>query len=88
MISWAGLLAWTGFRYSGLDGTLQLGVRDGRFFWSNGDAYGSYEKKGKRVSLHVLGGNLRVERMVIAGACEVRVGKSIAAGKSIEMKVS
>ncbi len=83
MISWAGLLAWTGFHYSGLDGTLQLGPRDGKFFWSNGDAYGSYEKKGKRLTLQVVGGSLRVERIVIAGTGEKVVGKILNAGKTI-----
>ena len=82
MISWAGVLAWTGFHYSGLDGTLHLGARDGRYFWSSGDAYGSYEKRGKQLALQVLGGRFLLNRIIIAGLGEIAVGKTLVAGKS------
>ena len=83
MISWAGVLAWTGFRYSGLDGTLHLAGRDGRYFWSNGDAYGTYEKKGRKLTLSVLGGSLRVASLVLDEAAPIAVGKTVTEGKPL-----
>jgi len=62
MISWAGILALTGFHYSGVDKSLELAAREGTFFWSNGYAYGTATMKktgaGMDVSLRVLKGEL------------------------------
>ncbi len=43
MASWGAAVAWTGFRYSGINRTVELGPRPGRFFWSTGFAWGVYE---------------------------------------------
>jgi hypothetical protein len=45
MIAWAAVLAETGFHYSGVARSLEFAARDGRFFWSNGQAYGTAELK-------------------------------------------
>ena len=41
MISWAVLLAWSGFHYSAVTRTMEFGEKTGSFFWSNGYAWGS-----------------------------------------------
>ncbi len=41
LASWGGLLAWSGFNYSAVEGTFSVG-REGNFFWSTGNAWGSY----------------------------------------------
>jgi hypothetical protein len=45
MIAWAAALAQTGFHYSGVTQSLEFAAHDGRFFWSNGQAYGTAELK-------------------------------------------
>ena len=71
MASWASLLAWTGFRYSAVDRTLDLAPRAGRFFWSAGSAWGSYELKKDsktwRLALHVNEGQIAIETARVAG---------------------
>ncbi len=71
MISWAGLLALTGFRYSGVEGTLEMAAREGTFFWSNGYAYGTATLKkaegGMSVSLRALKGEMAVRTFKAAG---------------------
>ena len=41
MASWTGILALTGFRYSGVLRALTFAARPGRHFWSNGYAWGT-----------------------------------------------
>jgi non-lysosomal glucosylceramidase len=55
MIAWAGALALTGFHYSGVDQALEFAARDGRFFWSTGQAYGTAELKrtGDRLAVKI-----------------------------------
>ena len=43
MAAWAGIPAWTGFRYSALDLSMSFHPREGRYFWSNGYRYGTVE---------------------------------------------
>jgi uncharacterized protein (DUF608 family) len=41
MASWAAVLALTGFGWDGVSGTMEFTAREGTFFWSNGDAWGT-----------------------------------------------
>jgi len=41
MASWAAVLAWSGFRYSAVTGTMTFAARPGRHFWSTGWAWGT-----------------------------------------------
>jgi len=72
MISWAGVLALTGFHYSAVDQTLAFAAKDGRFFWSNGYAYGLIEQKrgaGKiSVKLSALKGEAAFKMFALEGA--------------------
>ena len=53
MISWAELLALTGFQYSAVDGEMMFAPKNGEYFWSNGYAYGtvSMKRAGKKISV-------------------------------------
>jgi non-lysosomal glucosylceramidase len=72
MASWGALLAWSGFRYSAVEKTLRLASRAGRYFWSTGSAWGSYELAaqpggGWQLTLHVSHGELAVEAALVGG---------------------
>ena len=62
MASWAGLLALSGFDYSAADGRLRFNPDRGRYFWSNGQAWGTVELEpgdsSARVTLTVEEGSL------------------------------
>ncbi|MCP5117681.1 MAG: hypothetical protein GY953_43215, partial [bacterium] len=45
MASWAAVLALSGFHYSGVEKVMTFAAGDGRFFWSNGYAWGSCQLK-------------------------------------------
>ncbi len=83
MASWGGVIAWTGFQYSGVTNTMTIADRDGRFFWSNGDAYGTYCKRGRKFTLQVLGGAIRIQTLHVAGSAAVTINKTIQSGKTI-----
>ena len=93
MAAWAGVLALTGFQYSGVSKTMRFAARDGKHFWSNGYAWGTCEQKsgkaGISVKLSVLGGDLSLSRFVLTGKPEVMLAadKVIQAGESMTIKV-
>ena len=66
MASWAGVLALTGFGYSGVEKTMTFAAREGTFFWSNGYAWGTCSMKrtwkGMKVDLEVLYGDLALSK--------------------------
>ena len=41
MASWASILAWSGFHYSGVDRSIRFTSAPGQYFWSNGSAWGT-----------------------------------------------
>jgi len=71
MISWAEVLALTGFQYSALDKALTFAANDGTFFWSNGYAYGTAALKrtgkGLSITLTALKGEMAVKTFTAAG---------------------
>jgi hypothetical protein len=93
MSSWGLIVALTGFGYDGRTGTMTF-ARAGqpaRWFWSNGYAWGTIEQSpgaagGVRARLHVGGGSIRVEQVVIGGA-EFRAGSggTLAEGETCEL---
>ncbi|WP_430811965.1 MULTISPECIES: GH116 family glycosyl-hydrolase [unclassified Carboxylicivirga] len=62
MASWAGIIAESGFQYSAIDKSIQFTDKPGKYFWSNGSAWGMCEitqdGKGFKVTLEVLYGEL------------------------------
>ncbi len=71
MIAWAEALALTGFHYSGVAQSLEMAAKDGRFFWSNGQAYGTavLKKTGDRlaVTVRALKGEIAFKTFTAAG---------------------
>jgi len=69
MASWAAVLALTGFHYSAVDATMRFAAREGRHFWSTGDAWGTCTIKRKQngwsAELHLLHGRLALRRLMI-----------------------
>ncbi|UOY04935.1 glycoside hydrolase family 116 protein [Muricauda sp. SCSIO 64092] len=46
MASWSGILAYTGFEYSGVEKIMKFNSRESSFFWSNGYVYGTVKISG------------------------------------------
>jgi hypothetical protein len=71
MIAWGAALALTGFHYSGVAQSLEFAPLDGRFFWSNGQAYGTavLKKTGDRltVTLSALKGEIAFKTFTAKG---------------------
>jgi non-lysosomal glucosylceramidase len=94
MISWAGLLALTGFHYSAVDQQLTIAPKNGRCFWSNGYAYGSMMQKVKGskrlVTISSLKGDLSFKSLRLTGFGEARFEdpQEIKAGKSLTFEVA
>lgn len=81
MASWAAILALTGFRYSAVEGRLELAATDRarRLFWSTGWAWGTGAvkptRRGVKVDLTVLWGRLRIRTVVVPGVGSLQLGK-------------
>lgn len=90
MASWAVVLALTGFRYSGVDHTIEFAAADKplRFFWSNGYAWGTCQQEPTQgdieVKLAVLHGSLTIKRLTLKemGFIELDRPKVIAQGET------
>ncbi len=74
MASWAGVLALSGFHYSGVEKSMQFTAEPGKYFWSNGSAWGNckIDKQDKHfnVKLSVLHGTLELNQF--------KLGESVA----------
>ncbi|MGW5365416.1 GH116 family glycosyl-hydrolase [Actinopolymorpha pittospori] len=83
MASWGGVPALTGFSYDGTTGA--LGFASARetasWFWSNGQAWGTIEQRpddqGVAVHLSVLGGEVRLRQLTLAGTGSVDLGDEV-----------
>jgi hypothetical protein len=93
MISWAGLLALSGFQYSAVQMSLQLGAVDGPMFWSNGYAYGTFTgsaaPEGRTVSITALRGDLQLKRLAVRnlGRVEFDQVRTVRAGETTTFTV-
>ena len=93
MAAWAAVVAWTGFRYSGVTGEMVLRAGQGRQFWSNGYAWGTCAQTsldaGWSVDLRVLGGRLRLRGFALEGAgrCEWAQAQELGAGAGISFQI-
>ena len=67
MASWAAVLALSDFHYSGVDQTMNFTAAPGRYFWSNGYAYGVCEVSSDAVRLEVLKGSLDLKALTLSG---------------------
>jgi hypothetical protein len=94
MAVWAALNALTGFRYSGVEKSLEFGARPGTYFWSNGYAWGNcrIRKAGRkfRAELEVLYGQLALRsfRLSGAGAQVFTKVKTVRQGQTLQIQFS
>ena len=66
MASWAAILALSGFHYSAVEGSMVFTARPGRYFWSNGSAWGTCQIEADgSATLSVLHGSLSLNRLTI-----------------------
>ena len=83
MASWSALPALTGFHYSGVTGELKFTNRPGKYFWSNGHAYGMAEISNTgNLTMKVIFGNIRISMVSIQGheSLKLRQPRVIRAG--------
>lgn len=76
MASWATLLALSDFHYSALDCRMQITSRPGRYFWSNGYAWGTCTVGEQEVTVEVMKGSLELKKLAV-GKKEKRLRKCI-----------
>ena len=76
MASWSAILALSGFQYSGVNKTMSFTSTPGRYFWSNGYAYGVCEVSAGAVTLEVLKGSLELDSLSLTGR-QAPVGTNI-----------
>ncbi len=66
MASWAGIIAESGFLYSGIEKSMKFTDSPGRYFWSNGSAWGECDIKREgnnyNVSFSALHGNVELAK--------------------------
>ena len=67
MASWAAVLALSDFHYSGVDKTMSFTSVPGRYFWSNGYAFGICEVSASTVKLEVLKGSVELNTLNLTG---------------------
>ncbi len=66
MASWAGILSESGFQYSAVDKSIKFTDKPGKYFWSNGSAWGMCEiAKENKATLEVLHGKIELEKLQI-----------------------
>ena len=77
MIAWAAHLAWTGFHYTADEARLRLAAREGSWFISTGNAWGTarLRRRGTKMNLElqVLGGEIAVRQIVLTGWGQTRL---------------
>ena len=93
MVSWAAILALSGFEYSAVDRRMTFAACDGTCFWSNGSAWGTCRlkrsKRRVRVELTALSGELTLASFALKsfGAHDFRKAKSLKSGTTIKFNV-
>jgi len=69
MASWAGIIAESGFQYSGIEKRIHFTSAPGDYFWSNGSSWGMcsvFENDGQRnTELKVLSGRLELNKFML-----------------------
>jgi non-lysosomal glucosylceramidase len=95
MASWGVVIALTGFDYDGVTATLRFTAADRptRWLWSSGDAWGTVTQRptanGSDVELAVLGGRLRLHKIILTGAgSSILDDQTLTAGEHITARTS
>ena len=80
MASWSALLAWSGFHYSAVDKSLELTSEVGRYFWSNGYSWGTFEITPTIARITVIEGTLNFKKLKV-GKRNIEKNASLKAGQ-------
>jgi len=72
MASWSAILAMSGFHYNAIEKAMTITSKPGKYFWSNGYAWGTCEVKGKSATLKVQHGNIAISKFVIDGIGSIK----------------
>ncbi|ALJ05392.1 hypothetical protein APS56_09795 [Pseudalgibacter alginicilyticus] len=67
MMAWAGVLATSGFHYSGVEKSMKFTGKPGTYFWSNGYSWGICEVKDKEAIVTVLSGKIELKSFTLNG---------------------
>jgi hypothetical protein len=87
MMAWGGVLATTGFHYSGVEKSMRVTSVPGNYFWSNGYSWGTCEVKEKEAVLTVLYGQLKLKTFALEGLDEKKLkDKTIMANQNMIFK--
>ena len=82
MASWSTVLAYSGFHYSGVDKTMSITDAEGKWFWSNGSAWGTVTNRDGRTTLEVIEGNLELKSFSSGETKRFKKKLSLKAGES------
>ena len=92
MDSWAAVLAVSGFHYSAVNKSMSFTSTPGKYFWSNGYAWGTMQSEvtanGYKVTLEVLKGSVPLEQFTIDNSRKsFERGNIVGEGKSVSFEV-
>lgn len=88
MMAWGGVLAASGFHYSGVEKSMRLTSHPGTYFWSNGYSWGTCEVKDKEALLTVLFGELELDRFSLEGVGSKKLKQNlIQASETIKIEL-
>lgn len=88
MISWAGILAWTGFHYSAVQQSIAFAAKEGTFFWSTGWAYGTVAIKrlgaDHQITITVLKGEMACKKISMTdhGSVQLKKAQTLSPGSA------
>jgi hypothetical protein len=77
MASWSAALALSGFNYSAVSRKIEFTSEPGKYFWSNGYAWGTCQIDGNKAKLEVLSGKTELETLIIKGKGSAKFKKLI-----------
>ncbi|WP_233545610.1 GH116 family glycosyl hydrolase [Parabacteroides sp. AM08-6] len=80
MASWSAILALSGFQYSGVEQSMYITEQPGRYFWSNGYAWGICTVSPSDVVIEVLKGSLNLKKLKAGNKKEISL-KNITIGE-------
>ena len=87
MASWALVIAYSDFLYSGIDASMNITSRSGTYFWSNGYAFGNCIVTDTEVTLEVLKGSLLLKKLKVGKGKELHLkNMKLNAGESRTLK--
>ena len=73
MASWSAIIALSDFQYSGVDKSMKITDRSGKYFWSNGYAWGTIQVTDNDVTIEVVSGSLQLKSLTIGNNKEMKL---------------